>query len=376
MSQAFSLEPRDTLVIRDGRAMNGTTGRSLPFPLPSTIAGTLRTHLGRRPDGSFDRSMAFALLRGVSVRGPWLARTAPATPQGFELFAPAPTDCLWFGKPGSDGPTGWRLALRGPSPTDALFDDAAPTELPRLPEPQESAEHAKPARGAAYWPLRTLLQWLEAPADCLDSKTVGGIDGLERETRHHIEIDPSTGTVRDGALFGVEGLRFAKRAKRGQPTESYALLGTCDVDPAHVAGRSLGHGVVSLGGERRIAHLGLPQTDGLFPGPPPWLRQKLGKGTRARVVLVTPAIFNEGAMPQSIQGARVVSACVGRPEVVSGWDFAINRPKASRRMVPAGSVYWVEVPSDTWAESTWMTNLSESDQDARDGFGLALIGVG
>jgi CRISPR-associated protein Cmr3 len=71
---------------------------------------------------------------------------------------------------------------------------------------------------------------------------------------------------------------------------------------------------------------------------------------------------------------------VPRPETISGWDFETRRPKASRRLVSAGSVYWLELHGEPdarvgWAREVWMQNVSDEDQDKRDGFGLAVVGV-
>ncbi len=112
-----------------------------------------------------------------------------------------------------------------------------------------------------------------------------------------------------------------------------------------------------------------------------------------RVVLLTPAVFAAGWKPgndpeqnqllASRAGVepRLVAACVPRAETISGWDFALRRPKATRRLVSSGSVYWIDLegtPQDrvAWAEEVMMKNVSDTEQDRRDGFGLAAVGVG
>ena len=78
----------------------------------------------------------------------------------------------------------------------------------------------------------------------------------------------------------------------------------------------------------------------------------------------------------------VVAAVVGRPVAVSGWNLKEGKPKPSRRAVPAGSVYFVRFPEAwgegevrDWAGKVWFQNLSEEEQDRRDGFGLAALGL-
>jgi CRISPR-associated protein Cmr3 len=68
---------------------------------------------------------------------------------------------------------------------------------------------------------------------------------------------------------------------------------------------------------------------------------------------------------------------VERWQAVSGWDMVARKPKAIRRVTPAGSVYWFEIVKATedWAKKLWLTPISDSEQDRRDGFGLVLPGI-
>jgi CRISPR-associated protein Cmr3 len=56
------------------------------------------------------------------------------------------------------------------------------------------------------------------------------------------------------------------------------------------------------------------------------------------------------------------------------------RPKPSRRLVPAGSVYFLKLDGsdaaiDQFIDATWLQAISDDEQDRRDGFGLALFGA-
>ena len=66
MTQSYKVEitPRDPLVARDGRpfgAGQGNRMRSGDWLLPSVVAGSLRTLLGKQLGGSFDEAMVTAL---------------------------------------------------------------------------------------------------------------------------------------------------------------------------------------------------------------------------------------------------------------------------------------------------------------------------
>ena len=371
--QLFTLEPRDALLVRDGRSMNANVGRSLPFPHPSTLAGVVRTRLGQGPGGLFDRGRAGALRREVSIAGPLLARLAPDGDTVLDVLAPAPADCVWF-VDDAGRTAGRRLAPRPAEEvvSGALTDLGAGAELCDF---AGAAPVGKPTRARPFWSWKPLLQWLTSPRDGLVQGDVEGVEAFPRELRTHVTIDAATGTAEDGALFGTESVRLALErpppldGPRVRVFDRFALLGSWQ-GPG-----KLPRGLVPLGGERRGAFLE-PVFGTAVPSlaAPPEI-DKLRAGSRARVVLLTPALFATGSFPDALRGARVVAAKVDRPEVVSGWNFESNAPKPSRRMAAAGSVFWVEVPTDTWARDVWLTSVSDDDQDQRDGFGLAVVGV-
>jgi CRISPR-associated protein Cmr3 len=360
----FSLEPRDTLLIRDGRAMHGRVGRSLVLPHPPTLVGLLRTRLGTTPTSGFERGAVSALLRDVGCAGPLLGRLEGD--RIAEVFAPAPADCLW-----KEGGRAQRLRAMSVSEivNGARTDRGEGAWLPVAPlDPDPS----KPIVGPRFWSWQRLLDWLASTEDWRFTPEQTGMGEFDFERRVHVSIDGSTGTAVEGELFATEGVRFTRRGPSPAGTHGrltrWAILAR-----ASIAGDfRLERGLATLGGERSTAYLELHASLEL-PAPEPV--RALRAGDRARVVLLTPAIFAEGALPERIAGARVLTGVVDRPQVVSGWNFAERRPRETRRMAAAGSVYWVEVPTDDWAERTWLATVSTSDQDRQDGFGLAVIGV-
>ena len=95
-------------------------------------------------------------------------------------------------------------------------------------------------------------------------------------------------------------------------------------------------------------------------------------------MLVGPAAFDAGWRPAALEpdGGRFVgrfaglddivlhAACVGRPQHVSGWDVAGGSPKPTRRLAPAGSVYFITrrsgvafTPDD--ARDVWLASVGE-----------------
>lgn len=66
------------------------------------------------------------------------------------------------------------------------------------------------------------------------------------------------------------------------------------------------------------------------------------------MVLLTPTYFDAGWQPKGgdwskwVGGGRLVSAALGKPQLISGWDVAKNKPKPLRHYLPAGSVFFFE----------------------------------
>ncbi|MDY0061462.1 MAG: type III-B CRISPR module-associated Cmr3 family protein [Myxococcota bacterium] len=361
------LEPRDTVMLGDGRPIQAGALRmhSLLSPWPSTLAGLVRTRLATDENGTF--TVSADASRQITVLGPWLAELA-ATGEPIRPLFPAPADVVWFESPGG-GVVRIRLQP-APSPEGADSDLAHRDRQLDLVAPASEPPAGKPVRGPLFWTEEELVGWLVAPPDRDECGTLPGRAGPVREQRVHVSIASGTRTAEDGKLFSTEGLRFAVREPGSGELRRLALAFGCEA-------ATLSRGTVLLGGERRPVFL----REGaavLWPQPPAWP----AGAKRLRVVLVTPALFREGAVPREIAGAKVVAACVGRPEIVSGFSTEKERfgPKPTRRMAPAGSVYWVEpppgVPAAQWAGERWMTCVSDEEQDRRDGFGLCLVGVG
>jgi CRISPR-associated protein Cmr3 len=369
----WTIEPRDPLVVRDGRPNNGRSESStLSFPNPGTIAGIVRTRLGSDEQGAFDTGQDLQALLRVAIRGPLLARLDDGA-----LYVPPPRDALVSG-------TVIRRLRPIDRPRGALFDGAFGGEPVGL-APTNVRSVSKAAMPPAWWRWDLFARWLADP-DTLDGNADAllgaGLPRLPVEARAHVKLT-DTWTAEDGMLFQTRGLRFSTPDRK-------PLALAVDVDAAAVAGRTLRAGIGPSGGERRLVRWEAAPSLCL-PSLPDGVRAALAAeatSVRVRVVLLTPAIFTEGWTPGAgLLGTRcgvtsaLVAACVPRAETVSGWDFAKQQPKKTRRLVRAGSVYWLDLkgaPADRvrWAEEVMMHNVSDEPQDRRDGFGLAAVGVG
>ena len=139
-----------------------------------------------------------------------------------------------------------------------------------------------------------------------------------------------------------------------------------------------------LGGESRVVRWS--SLDAEFPACPTVVKDAIKQHKLCRLILLTPAVFADGYLPAGRQfsfggvRATVVAAAVNRYQTVSGWDYDKQLPKPTRRLAPAGSVYFLSLDGDEDAvnqfiDAVWMHNISDDEQDRSDGFGLAVLGV-
>jgi CRISPR-associated protein Cmr3 len=372
------IEPRDPIIFRDGKPFNPTPGVraiSLPFPYPSTLAGAVRTRAGQDGNGVFDTSRIDELLQ-VEVRGPILAEVGREG-RVVEYLFPAPADCFVI-EAGDDEKQGRRLWAR-PVEMNAGEQTNLKDNL-KLVSVNPASKDKAHSKAPHYWKWDELRKWLAASAD--DQLPVVlknlGISGLTMESRLHVSINPQTGTALGGALFQTSGLEFARvEEEKLSGAKQFALAVETDV-------KNLSEGVDFLGGERRM--IAWRQSSAAFPECPDEIKQAILTSKHCRLLLATPAIFAAGHLPtwigQFIPGLTVtiVAAVVPRYQAVSGWDYVTGKPKASRRLAPARSVYFLELNGseadiEKFVGAVWMQNVSDEEQDRRDGFGLALLGT-
>ncbi|HRI65288.1 MAG TPA: type III-B CRISPR module-associated Cmr3 family protein [Polyangium sp.] len=394
------IEPRDPLIVRDGKPIgNDARIETLPFPFPSTTAGAARTRMGStRGEFTLQGDGALNQLLGIAVAGPVLAEVDPAEGKPLGFFFPAPRDAMVIAERNKKQEVERLVARRllpKPMPNGAQMDSLGAKEL--LPIGAEGGEKTeKPYEDApAYWTEAAMLQWLDKH-DSLDVCFVPadlGMPQLPTETRVHVVVTPGERVGIDGGLFQTKGLRFAQEKRipnerpKLQETRQFAV--SIRTEGGKVDGKPLNlqNELAPIGGERRLARW--QKSDRDWPECPASIVDAVKKTMTARILLVTPAMFADGALPRWNRSpcpadknvkVTIAAACVGRPVVVSGWDVAKNQPKATRRLAPAGSVYFVNLEGtpeavEAWVHNVWLACVSDDPRDCLDGFGLAMVGV-
>jgi CRISPR-associated protein Cmr3 len=390
-----NLRPRDPIIARDGRPFGLDSGRRmrcLDWPLPSVAAGSLRTLLGRTLGGNFDSAMIESLKK-VVCRGP-----LPICDNA--LYVPCPNDAVLD----RDG-NAQQLRPYFPGEDDGGTD--LPAGLVPVLGSQPLGKFQSPP---TWWSMKRMSEWLVNDVDLTKffKDESSFLQSPEHDERSHLKIDPQTLASEEGKLFTTNGLvldRFARSGSQNTVTDvELALMATHGVDsPVTPAWNGLS-ALQPLGGERRLMEFVEDQTQLNYWKCPREVHEKLQPvkaGSKLRMVLASPAVFSGGWRPGWLSNSserkstppelapgslklELVAVANQRWEPVSGWSYEPLKttkkpgPKAIRRMVPAGGVYFFKVlecaPDIPW-DQLWLASVSDQEQDRNDGFGLAMWGL-
>ncbi len=396
--RSLALVPRDGVFCKDGRGWYTTAlGRAhgTSWPWPSTLLGALRSAWGRgleerqgRPLNGAEwreRTRAVALHRSLALRRPLGTGWGPE-----HRVWPAPADALRVEGRG-------RLLRLQPRPRDP----AGPKTLGRDDDPAREAlwlatvdEEGKPKQLEHWWGEEHFVAWLTEEE--VSARGQGRRFSLPRRLQSHVRISAEQLTAKDGYLFShevletLEGNRdrtpgVAPRGEDNPPAAEWAIGVQVRLpDPSMPR---LGR----LGADGRLVGIE-PLPEALF-APPTRLLEAFTRGsTGLRLVVVTPASFAEGWLPDGLErqggGIRghlpgveaelvLRAAAVPRPLHVSGWDMVAGAPKPVSRLVVPGTVYFLERTDgerfgQAEARSLWLAAVGLRTEE---GYGRVVPGV-
>src|SRR6266568_6194103 len=368
------IEPHDPLIVRDGRPFGpnpSARAESLSFPFPSTTTGGVRTRAGLKADGMFDVSQ-IERVKQIKVRGPLLVQLAQSGDEIEKWLIPAPADTLllesekkgyvlckqlvplkvYEGAETSSTKDGKQFVPPKPDEDAETGSTKDRTSLmlvgPVRPDP------GKPSKETPlYWDWDAFQKWLVDPSDHEQSLATLGNSGPSREHRLHVSMNPETLTAKDGASFETSGLAFTSTSPGGD--KETRLSGARRLALAVVVDRKEASGIraglASLGGERRMVSWRRSNND--LREYPPKLLTAIIKHKACRVLLLTPACFEQGYRPEWLVKPRdgvqpkLEAIAIQRPQVVSGWNLEHPAgPKPTRRLAPAGTVLFLSLVGD------------------------------
>lgn len=331
------IEPMDVLFLRGNRLFGepGSHGESLVPPWPSVAAGAIRSLMlvaeGLDPAafarceiahptlGSPDSPGAFTLAEFQLARrvDPWRADAAVET-----LHEP-PADLVVSGGPKQEALEVGRMS---PTPVAAGLEHSCP--LPMVPV---LAQHSRRKAAGGWW-LREagwrayLAGELPAISEFVHSRDLWALDA-----RVGVGLEAARGRAEDGKLFSAQAVAL-------KPGVGF-LAGVDGAEPPV-------EGALRFGGDGRAAALSRTDRASALDF------DAIAAAGRCRLVLTSPAMFERGWLPSGTSDslrlelpglrARLCCAAVRRAEWVSGFDLARRVPKPAQRVVPAGSVYWLD----------------------------------
>lgn len=345
--KTWVIDPRDPLVFGTGVPPTAFVARTEALPPPSTVAGMVRARFVAG-NSYVSPARAAELLERISVRGPWLR--GPAASGTEELWVPAPHDGV------RAGAAFVPATVEKPTLDEGvLWPASAPDDLQLVHLEERGTNGAKVAAIAAstpLWPLGAVVRWAlgedVTPAQIAPRQHGADPAGiLGREHRVHVAIDNRTGTAQPGALYSSPGTRFERDF---EIAIDVTVHGEPDAAPP---------GAVVLGGESRLSfrRIDPSATFPTFDVYEPQYTNALARSPRGlRIQLLTPACLQHDAAPGTpawrppppVDGLELVAACIPTHSAISGWDLQAadgrGAPRAVRRLVPAGSVYYYVFP--------------------------------
>lgn len=386
--QTFDFIPADTLFCRDQKplAAGHSFGRGANWPLPTVLHSAIRTALLRANGGLPQRNAENGRPhKGVpqkvaSTKYQWLNLRGPFPVDDAAIYFPRPLDLV----PGKD-----RKLLRLQISSNAGYNNLPDPLKHLLTNPGEPSKEEMPA-----W---VTLDFYNAYLAGNDLTLPAEFPKLwESEHRIGVAIDPSTHTAAEAKLYAAEHLRLR---------DGVRLRFAISEDPHQKESADLNDKILQLGGEQRFGKVEKPTRDLELP-------KMEVTGVLVKWVLLTPAIFIRGWLPGWIDekdgrvklriitgnradrrrpgyddpnykpdeskdqpiAAKLVAACVGKPQVVGGWDEA---PKPTHLAVPSGSVYYfqAETPEDAQRLVQSLQHRCKSDFFGEKGLGLGVCGT-
>jgi len=376
----------DSLFFRDGSPMNVGESAWVDSQFPpsgQTLQGALRAAILDYLDADirkFQNGEACLPDNGGSLKDEIgdarsigsLRLTGPFIGQKKNLFFPAPLD-LVRNKERTYG-------LLRPS-RDAVSSDIGTLRFPCI-----SGQGYK-TMADRYISLTSLDTILRNRVDVIETvpliaNSPEGKGFADREPKIGLARNNGNRQHRDGMLFAIAPVR---------PRNDVELvLETEGITQKHVPDEEF---LQKLGGEGKLAHVSV---GGSLDLPGPYIhRDAKGEVLRFKIVCLSPLLPESGQLLPEVHamqnqeqagvletlwqgkiGAcclKVISACIGKPHRIGGWDIKNWRPRPLRAFIPAGSVFFCEAMPNQEAAVQALHN-TKIGKETEYGFGHILIG--
>lgn len=381
---SYLIRPLSPLVFGNGKPFDAQSEASdIVFPLPSSAAGLLRSQYLQQNKLSLSQAEKHfklsdedhAKLQSMKQVGPFLAELLDNGQ--YNLFVAKPADALYLLDKKDQ-----KIKLIRLQPKEVADDIGCDLPNGLLPVMMDAHIKGKPQAGAIFWHIEDSIAWQNGESLTYEQVNEKGVKSLPIDVRTHVAIDDASLSSEEGRLF--QSIAYDLGAKRkehfsGWEERSYGFLILGDED--------LRNGLAKFGGEGRLSemnkvddHSSLALSDAMITD--------IKNNQSIKLTLLTPAIFGNGYLPawlnaETMQGllphtninVQLKACSMDRWIPVSGWDMQKHNPKAMRKAVAAGAVYWFEILNGDIKElkQLMMQSVSDEKQDQNDGFGVVSV---
>ncbi|MDQ6962512.1 MAG: type III-B CRISPR module-associated protein Cmr3 [Mariprofundaceae bacterium] len=355
MTQSLFLEAVDVLYLR-GNKLFGAEGddalAQMP-PWPSVAAGAIRSRMlvdakvcltdFSKGNAKLSKALHQALGTPSDVGDFRVSHFGLAKKMGkkLEVLFPLPADLVVLEV--EKEKTLCVKQLEPQSLPKGIMADPKTSQMPVL----RTSKQAKAKHG--YWlNEKGIIAYLQGKN--IEVKRLLPVSKLWKiDPRLGIALNKDTATAQDGQIYTTDAVDLAQDI--GFLTIVEGADGLLPKD-----------GLLRFGGDGRAVTVAADKTQWPYPN---W--KEVEKNKRFKLVLRSPAIFPDGWVLPNMKGdrwscgngsARLVSAMVSRPDIISGWDIAKHAPKTAKCVVPTGSVYWLD---------DWQGDISDLKKVVREG---------
>lgn len=372
--RTISFIPADAWFFRDGRPYHqgeaGQTDVRSVFPPPApTVIGAIRAALAREQNwngrGPWKTELQRVLGNGVHDLGELRFKGPFVVHEGQYLF-PVPMHLLGSRAEGGESQEWLPAAFLAPSNKEMESDMG----FVRFPVPQGRVQRSGQLKEpTGVWVTvdgyNRILQ-----GTFPESETLYHSNNLWRiEQRVGLARDHESRAAEEGKLYSPAFVRLRQHVK---------LAVTVDGIPEDWPLPEL----TAFGGESRLAYCEAR------PGPVPLPvvpADQIRESQRFTVSLLSPLLLpaNESGHqthpePQgvlhSLAGSRIVSACVGKPIRIGGWNSVHREPEPLLAYLPAGSTWFCEVTRPDALDS--LLEMHGQAIGDRKAHGLGQIAIG
>ncbi len=363
----IKIDPLDTLFFRDGKPFSmgeDTWADSIFPPPPSVIYGALRSayfsnHIDELEKATKDDDPT----KGLKIKGIYYDI-------GNDIYLPLPYDCV---KEKDDKNKQVKVIILSMRKDESL--NSCPTEYLLSDKDGRKVENVP----NGFIGKSAFEKYLaQSVSEKFSIQKIG--DYVLPEPKIGIGIDKKTGTSEEGKLYRVDMRRLSN-----EKNDKVSII--VDFEGFELPER----GMMKLGGEGKAASY-KPYTDNIKIDLPQFNKDE----KEFKLVLTTPAIFKNGWLPgwinkKTLAGGykglklKLLTAAVGKPINIGGFDMKKRMPKCMYRAVPQGSVYYfklvegdMEKAVSLFHQKTISEFYHEREQefgiDSKQGFGIAYVG--